>query len=71
MAAFAGDAGDFAAAILVELVRQCARMKRQMFADKRGDEVVAMVVAILHSQGGRDAVRGAGGLQVLRKKLPG
>ena len=46
-------------------------VKRQMFADEAGDEVVAVVVAVLHPQRQRLMMCGAGGLQMLRKELFG
>lgn len=42
-----------------------------MLADEAGDEVVAVVVAVLHPQRERDAALCTGGLQALRKQLFG
>src|SRR3989339_2051165 len=50
---------------------QRAGMKRQMLADEGRNEVIAVVVAVLHPQLERNVARGAGRLQILREQLFG
>ncbi len=53
------------------LASQRLGMKGEVFADEGGDEMVAVIIVLLHTQLDADATQLAGGLQVLRKQLPG
>jgi len=53
------------------LVFQCLLVPGEMFADKGGDKVVAVIVTFLHAQRERNIARATGCLQVLRVQLLG